>query len=91
MSQYDNTNRGVLFENNRKESDSHPDLTGTININGVEHWFSGWRKSSRNGEEFISVSIGKEKESRPIQKPRPVPEPVRQASGFDGMDSDVPF
>ena len=34
--QYDNTNRGALFRNNRKEQDNHPDHTGSINIDGKE-------------------------------------------------------
>ena len=40
MSEYDNTNRGVLFKNDRKESDSHPDYKGQINVDGTEFWLS---------------------------------------------------
>lgn len=64
MPEYDNTNSGVLFKNNRKEKDSQPDLTGSIHVGDVEHWFSGWRKLSKNGEKFISVSIGDPKQPR---------------------------
>jgi hypothetical protein len=49
MTTYDNTNRGVLFDNDRKETDNHPDMNGTLNINGVEHWFSGWWKNGSQG------------------------------------------
>lgn len=69
MSQYDNTNRGVLFDNDRKETDNHPDMTGTLNINGIEHWFSGWWKEGRDGSEFLSLSIGKPKEQRAAHRP----------------------
>ncbi len=61
---YDNTNRGVLFKNNRKETDTHPDLTGHININGKEYWLSAWKNESREGEAFYSLSLGKEREQR---------------------------
>lgn len=107
MSQYDNTNRGVLFDNERKQSDTHPDMTGTLNINGVDHWFSGWWKQTRDGSEFLSLSIGKPKEAqqesrqappaarggnRPSQRTAPAQKPAKAApSGFDDMDDDIPF
>ena len=52
---------GSLFKNNRKTSETHPDLTGTIMVNGREHWLSAWKKDGKNGP-FYSVSIGKVKE-----------------------------
>ncbi len=76
MTQYDNTNRGVLFDNDRKETDNHPDMTGTLNIDGVDHWFSGWWKDGTKGE-FLSLSIGKPKDQRqqaPQQRQAPAPE-----------------
>ena len=51
---------GNLFKNNRKTSESHPDYTGSIMVNGKEHWLSAWVKEGKNGK-FFSVSIGKEK------------------------------
>ena len=69
MTTYDNTNRGVLFDNDRKEQDSHPDMNGTLNINGVDHWFSGWWKEGGKGE-FLSLSIGKPKDQQRQQAPR---------------------
>ena len=35
MSEYDNTNRGALFKND-KEKESQPDFRGPINIDGVQ-------------------------------------------------------
>jgi hypothetical protein len=97
--QYDNTNRGVLFENDRKTTDKHPDLTGTINIDGVEKYLSGWWKEGKNGQ-FLSVSIGKPKEQQAPQRAAP---PVRtmpqrpgqrrqdERSGGGGDIDDIPF
>lgn len=98
---------GTLFENNRKQSDTHPDLTGSINVNGVEHWFSGWWKQGSSGAQFLSVSIGKPKDQqsapqqRPAQRPAaPAARPGQRAaparrpapaSFDDGDGSDVPF
>ena len=65
MSDYDNTNSGVLFLNKTKESDRHPDFGGTININGVDHFLSAWKKTSQSGDKFISLSIvGKAKDKQ---------------------------
>ena len=51
---------GSLFKNDRKTTDNHPDYSGTIMVNGKEHWLSGWVKEGKNGK-FFSISIGKEK------------------------------
>jgi hypothetical protein len=81
MAEYDNTNRGVLFRNDRKENDKHPDYTGNINVNGVEHWLSAWIKEGKNGK-FMSLS------SRPKEEPKPKPKRVVDTSD---MDDEIPF
>lgn len=58
MNQYDNTNRGVLFRNNKKAGDSHPDYKGNVNIDGKEFWISAWAKTPKSGgDTFLSLSI----------------------------------
>ena len=54
--QYDNRNKGVLFLNDRKESETHPDRKGSINIDGKEYWISGWNKQTSKGD-TISLSV----------------------------------
>lgn len=65
MTEYDNTNRGALFKNDRKESDNHPDYKGSVNVGGVEYWLSAWIKDGRNGK-FMSLSV-KPKDEQPQQ------------------------
>lgn len=61
---YDNTNSGVLFKNDRKELDKHPDYRGSIDVDGKEFWLSAWIREGKNGK-FMSLSIKpKEQESR---------------------------
>lgn len=68
---YDNTNRGALFKNDRKESDSHPDLSGKINVDGKEYWLSGWTKRNEDGSfKVLSLSV-KAKEERGSDRQAP--------------------
>lgn len=48
---------GSIFKNDRKAKDSHPDYTGSVIIHGQEFWLSGWRKTSRNDEPYISLAL----------------------------------
>lgn len=69
---YDNTDRGVLFKNEKKETDNHPDYNGNINVGGVEFWLSAWIKTSESGRKYMSLSV-KPKEAKPNQKAPPKP------------------
>lgn len=108
MAQYDNTNRGALFINDRKRAGSNqPDYKGSINIEGVEYWVSGWVKSTTRGE-IVSMSVEKKEggPARPQQStpraqgPRtlggnrnPTPNATSQAQSEPPMDfdDDIPF
>jgi hypothetical protein len=53
---FDDTNRGILFRNDQKQDDKHPDYRGSINIDGREYWLSGWRKETKKGT-ALSLSV----------------------------------
>jgi len=57
MSQYDDTNRGVLFRNDRKENDTQPDMTGKVDVEGKEYRLAGWTKESKAGKKFLSLAV----------------------------------
>ena len=54
---YDNTNRGSLFKNDRKDDAKFPDYKGSLNVDGTEYWLSAWIKVSKDGNKFMSLSI----------------------------------
>ena len=58
---FDNTNRGVLFPESAKESDRHPDYTGSINVDGKDYRLAGWKKTGKSGVPFLSLSVSEHK------------------------------
>ena len=88
MSEYDDTNRGVLFRNDRKESDRQPDYKGSINVDGVEYWLSAWLKESKTGTKFMSLSVNPKQPSAHAESKADGYQPQK---AFQMPDDDVPF
>ncbi len=89
--QYDDTNRGAMFDNNKAGNPNRPDYKGTINVEGTEYRISAWNKKSKGGVPFISMSVQPKTENGQYnqQERRPIPavnQPVDPA-----FNDDVPF
>lgn len=84
--QYDNTNRGSMFVNDKKTEEKHPDWNGSLNVNGVEFWISGWKKMSKGGKPFLSISIREKQEQT-----RQVSQPTRKAPAKEEFNDDIPW
>lgn len=78
--QYDNTNSGFLGKNDRKNKDSQPDITGSLNVEGREYWLNGWKNAKGYGLRI------KPKDA-PAERPK---ETAAEAAAKDFSD-DLPF
>lgn len=85
MSEYDNTNRGAIWKNDDKQSEKHPDFKGSINIEGVEYWVSGWKRRAGASPKSPALSLSvqaKEEQAKPAK--------AAQTAAID-FDDDMPF
>jgi hypothetical protein len=70
VKQFEKSNRGSLFRNTKK-TDSDPDYSGSINIDGAEYWLTGWvRLSKSKSTKFLSLSV-RPKEAKQPDKAAP--------------------
>lgn len=74
-------NSGVLFKNDKKVNDSHPDYKGSIMVAGVEYWLSSWIKEGKNGK-FMGLALMPKDESRM---------PAKATNSVADMSDDIPF
>lgn len=76
-------NSGVLFKNDKKVNDSHPDYKGSIMVAGVEYWLSSWIKEGKNGK-FMGLALMPKDESR-------TPAKAAASNSVADMSDDIPF
>lgn len=56
--QYDDTNSGVLFRNDKEGNDKRPDHKGKLNVEGKEYEIAAWERiPSKGGNPFLSIKI----------------------------------
>lgn len=67
--QFDNTNRGAMFVNDKGDNPNRPDRKGSLNVEGVEYWVSGWIKTSKDGNPFMSLSVERKQNQPAAQAP----------------------
>lgn len=84
---------GSLFQNKEKKSDNFPDYSGSVKINGKDAWISGWRKTDKNGNTYLSLSL-KYKDgtsARPTQEQKAQEFKDEAKRVFDLDGDSVPF
>lgn len=88
---YDNTNRGVLFPNDKKGNEKRPDMTGDINVEGVEYRLSAWKKSSKAGNNFLSISVQRKEGQKPSSATKGANGGVTEENWGTANFDDAPF
>jgi uncharacterized protein (DUF736 family) len=89
--EYDNTNNGALFRNDKEGNDNRPDYKGPINVEGKEMQLSAWLKTSAKGVKYMSLQIEEKRQQNapPTQQHEPA---SRSADASDqGEGDDIPF
>jgi hypothetical protein len=91
MAEYDDSNRGSIWPNKKKETDKHPDFTGSQNVvcakcgQPSDYWASSWkRKPDAKPNAPSLTTVLKPKDGKPMDEPRK-PDLARD------MDDEIPF
>jgi hypothetical protein len=98
MAEHDNTNRGSIWKNAKKEKDTHPDFTGSMNVNGEEFWVSAWKRKEGASDKAPALSFSikpkdeqAKQEARQPAKSQPQSNGQKQGSSFDDFEDSIPF
>lgn len=91
MSDYDDTNSGVLFHNDKEGNDKRPDYKGKLNVEGKEYELAGWKRIAKSsGKAFLSVKI-----SEPFNKDDVTDAPNNNVptddEDFNNLMQSIPF
>lgn len=81
--EYDNSNRGSLFKNDRKDDAKFPDYKGSINVDGTDYWLSAWIKVSKDGAKFMSLSVKNKNADASLQPKKKIKQ--------EEFEDDAPF
>ncbi len=82
---FDNTNQGALFKNDKQGNEQRPDYRGTLDVNGQQFWISAWLKSSKAGNKYMSLSV-QPKEAKDDRRPERGAQPAAAP-----VNDDVPW
>lgn len=86
MSNYDDSNKGAIWGNDKKETDKHPDFRGQANVDGTEYWVAAWKRGPNDNPKSPALRFSftpKDEQQRQAPQSQPVPD------DFD--NSDIPF
>ena len=97
MPEYDNTNKGSLFKNEKKrpprqmknedgtEWTAHdPDYSGEADINGVSHYVDGYLQKSKAGKTYMRLKF------KPKQQQHERPKTMAEQNPEE-FDDEIPF
>lgn len=88
QAQYDDELKGVLFPEKEKKNEKGPDVTGNVTVGGVKYRAAGWKRNSKAGEPFYSLTFeeGDNKATRDSKELTGVLFPVKEKKNEKGPD-----
>ena len=89
--EYDNTDRGCLFKNDKGANAKRPDHKGPLNAGGVDGTLSAWwakddagnLKKDKNGNPWLSLKWEPKAARGGNEPPQPVSQPEYADTGID--------
>jgi hypothetical protein len=86
MAEYDNTNRGAIWKNDKKDTEKHPDFRGELNVNGAGFWVSAWRRAPGAPDKAPALSFAVTPKDSQAVKPK-----SNEVFPKDITEDDLPF
>ena len=90
MQQYDDTNRGAAFPREKKNPNA-PDFSGPLNVDGKELEISIWNKTSKAGNDFLSIKVGPPWVPKEKKGDYNAPKPAAPRVTDEAEDDSIPF
>jgi uncharacterized protein (DUF736 family) len=101
MPEYDDTNKGILFNEEAKKSERSPDWTGKLDVEGKEYRIAAWERTTKTGTPILSLAIsepkvvtdaGYQKAKAVAEKLKPKQDEVIEDIGDEPVNlDDIPF
>jgi hypothetical protein len=80
-------NTGVLFKNARKDTEKHPDYSGSLTVNGQDYWLNAWVNEGAKGK-YFSLKL-KLKDPIPAEAKEVTYAAAKEAATIDS--DEIPF
>jgi len=87
--EYSNENRGSIWKNEKKETEKHPDFTGSLDVDGVAYWVSAWKRKPDASEKAPALSFSVKRKDEAPQRERKAAPAAPPADDF--ADDEIPF
>jgi hypothetical protein len=102
MSQFDNSNKGGIWKNDKRESETHPHFKGNAEVGGIDYWVSGWLRNKDGNPNAPAMKFSfTAKETQAHRQPPQQSTQMAQAKEavmagmdkgpHDAFDDDIPF
>lgn len=90
MPEYDNTNRGSIWENKKKEKPTQADFTGSLNVDGTDYWLNGWLRKEGASQDSPAMTFSVRPKDG-ATKPAASRTATLPKARMDDLEDEIPF